>query len=118
MRRPTRRLLFRVAIHACHVPHPDFIGKPLPYVLTRRQLVECQAYYQLEPWGPERDSWHAAQITTAIMQPWTKRRLRVEDFLLKFGPTAKTKPKSLSEKLKLVAIGLKAQIVKRGERNG
>lgn len=64
------------------------------------------AYYQLEPWGPERDSWHAAQITTAIFQVWTKRRLRIEANLLKFGESSK--PKSLVNKLRGIAMALGA----------
>lgn len=110
MRRPTRRFLFRLATHVYGVAHPDFI----PDRLTRRQLAECQAYYQLEPWGPERDSWHAAQIATAVQQPWSKRRIKIETQVLKFGPSHTKKPKSLAYKLKMVAIGIHARMVDRG----
>lgn len=79
----------------------------IPHKITPQMLVEAQAYHQLEPWGPERDSWHAALIAMACAQPWSKKRLKIKDFLLQFGP--KEKPKSLASKVRSVALRIGAK---------
>jgi hypothetical protein len=98
-----------VATHIYGVLTPEHI----PDQITQAQLAEAMAYYQLEPWGPERDSIHAAQITFTLNQLQTKRRLHLKDYILKFGPQHREKPKSLSEKLREVAYRIRAKIVER-----
>jgi hypothetical protein len=109
MRRPDRRFLHKLAIHVYGVGHPDFI----PHEITADQFVEMLAYYQIEPWGPDRDSFHAAQIAFTLNQLHTKRRLHLKDYILKFGPQYREKPKKLSEKLREVAYRIRAKIVER-----
>ena len=79
--------------------------------MTQRQLAEAMAYYRLEPWGPERDELHAAMICAETIRPWTKRKVKLEHFRLRFGPSAKTKPESLSSKLRSVAHAIGAKVV-------
>lgn len=110
MGRPTRRFLHRAAIHVYHVLHPDYI----PHKLTQRQMAEAMAYYQLEPWGPERDEIHAAMICHTVASQWSKRRITLDMFRLKFGPRSeKEKPQDLSDKLRSVAMAIGAKITKR-----
>lgn len=104
-----RRFLHRLAIHVYGVHSPELI----PHPITPQQLVEALAYNQLEPWGPERDGWHAAQIATACLQPWAKNRLNIKDYVLRFG--GKDKPKSLREKVKDLAVRLGARFKKKDE---
>lgn len=94
-----RRFLHRIAIHVYGVISPERI----PHRITPFELAEALAYYQLEPWGPERDTWHAAQIATACLQPWSKRRMRVKDQLLQFGKPDK-QASSLTEKVTGLAM--------------
>lgn len=101
MERPTRRMLWRLALK-CSEPHPDFLPP-----LSPLQLAEAMAFYQIEPWGPERDELHAAMICMAVASPWSKRRIRLDDFRLKFG-MAKPKPKSLDDKIRALAIAFGA----------
>lgn len=110
MDRPVRRFLFRVATHIYGVLTPEHI----PDAFTPRQLAEAMAYARIEPWGPDRDAWHAAGTAAAIAQQFTKKRLNIQDFVLKFGPK-KRDPKPLSEKLREVAYRINAKIVKKGK---
>lgn len=101
-------MLWRLALQ-CNKPHPDFLPP-----LTPQQLAEAQAFYRLEPWGPERDSWHAALIAMACMQPWSKKRLQIKDFVLQFG--MRDKPKNLRDKVRALAVSLGARFIKKGEK--
>jgi len=40
--------------------------------LTPRDLAELQAYYLVEPWGPERDDLRAAMNTLTLTGAWTE----------------------------------------------
>lgn len=95
-------MLWRLALK-CRKPHPDFLPP-----LSPLQFAEAMAFYLIEPWGPERDAWHAAQIVAASLQPFTKKRLRIKDFLLQFGKSEKPKPQSLDDKIRALAIAFGA----------
>lgn len=94
-------MLWRLALQ-CGKEHPKYL-RPL----SPQDLAEAQAFYRLEPWGPERDSWHAALIAMSCIQPWSKQRLQMRDFVLTFVP--KEKPKSLREKVRAVAMSIGAK---------
>lgn len=100
-------MLWRLALQ-CGKEHPKYLRPLSPH-----DLAEAQAFYQLEPWGPERDSWHAALIAMACTQPWSKKRLKITDFLLNFGQ--KQKPRNLAQKVKELALSIGARFIKKGE---
>ncbi len=77
--------------------------------------MEWIAYQSIEPHGPERDEIHAAMIASTVAQQWSKRRMRLDQFRLDFGPNAKerSKPKDLKQKLRSIAMALGAKIVER-----
>lgn len=106
MGRPMRRFLFRLAIHVYGKAHPDHI----PDKLTPRQLAESMAYARIEPWGPDRDAWHAAGISASIAQQFTKKKLKVKDFVLNFEPKRRDR-RSMSDKLKEVAYRIGSKMV-------
>jgi hypothetical protein len=63
----------------------------LLHELSWRQFLAWKAYDELEPIGGLRGDWHAASICTmlaniAAAQSGSKKRFRVADFLLEFGP--------------------------------
>jgi len=48
------------------------------------ELTEWKAYYHIEPFGQERDNWHAATIATVIANYSGKLRtpLHLDEFML------------------------------------
>jgi hypothetical protein len=36
--------------------------------MTAREFTDWAHYYALEPWGQERDNWHAAVIASAVVR--------------------------------------------------
>lgn len=44
--------------------------------LSYRELLEWMAYYELEPWGAERDDLRSGISTAAIVQMWAGKNAR------------------------------------------
>jgi len=63
-------------------------------------LTEWQAYYELEPFGPERADMNAAVISSTIAnvnRDSNSQAFSVEDFMPKFGETSSHKKQSVEE---------------------
>ncbi len=65
-------------------PHPDHLLAEL----SHRQFEEWVDYYNLEPWGAQRDDARTAQLTWAALQPHSKKKLSPEKFMPRFGEPA------------------------------
>lgn len=53
--------------------------------MTSAQYTEALAYYNLHPWGPERDNLHAGIITAAIINSTPRKNpktVKPSDFML------------------------------------
>ena len=71
--------------------------------VSGQQMAEWQAFYQLEPFGIERDSWHAALIAATIVnvnRDPKKEPMDIDSFLLKFDDDGGKPASDLEEKLK------------------
>lgn len=65
---------------------------------TAKQLFEWEAFAQLEPFTELREDYRNAAILHAIyMAAGGKKKLKVEDFLLKFGEQEPPRKKSAQE---------------------
>ena len=50
--------------------------------MSPEELTQWRAYYQLEPWGANRDNWHAAQLAMLVHNSgFSGKRATVNDFM-------------------------------------
>lgn len=72
-----------------------------------RELSEWMALLAVEPWGPYRADYHAAQASWASAAPWSKDA-RLGDFLPRWGEAAEEKELSPGDlRAALLALGAK-----------
>lgn len=74
--------------------------------MSSAEFTEWMAYYQLEPFGQERDNWHAAVIasTMANVMRTKGRGVDVDDFMLKTKPARKQTPQSIYQAFRAWAV--------------
>ena len=67
-----------------------------------RILREWHAYYAAEPWSEERADWRSAMIASVMVNLWSKKRARIEDYMPQFGKASRRQPtpQELLRKLK------------------
>jgi hypothetical protein len=72
---------------------------------TAREFAELCALWEIEPWGPERDAIHAAQIVKAIAEVLgaTRHARPIEDYAVRFGRARQT-PQDMRAALRLAAL--------------
>lgn len=87
--------------------------------LTAKQLVEWKQYNELEPFDEVRADIRAAQIVQALInvnRGRNQRAVTIKDVLLKFGEDVESRqPQSLDEKMRIMALILKAQALAASE---
>jgi len=79
--------------------------KGLLKTIDARELAEWQAYYNIEPFGEERDDLRAAMICCTlanINRGKNQPAYKLDDFLLRFDP----KPEQTTEQMKAILTGL------------
>jgi hypothetical protein len=71
---------------------------------SARDFAELCALWELEPWGPERDAIHAAQIVKTLAEALGGARLArpIEDYAVRFGAPRQT-PEDMRRALRLAA---------------
>ena len=79
-------------------------------MLSARQLDDWQRYYALEPWGEQRQDLRAAQMCVAALQPWTKKTLKIQDFVLKVTAGSRAPEEMDADRLKRKAMALNAMM--------
>lgn len=72
---------------------------------TARDFAELCALWELEPWGPERDAIHAAQVVKALAESLGGVRTArpIEDYAVRFGRARQT-PQDMRQALRLAAL--------------
>lgn len=53
----------------------------LSATMSAREFDQWKEYYQLEPFGQERDNWHMAKLATLYMQAHSKKKVTTDDFM-------------------------------------
>lgn len=65
MRQPARRFAYRLALAlGCRTLHELHTGERAP--MLAEDLVEWQAYHELEPWGETRMDWRFGQLCAQV----------------------------------------------------
>ncbi|MGW4641803.1 phage tail assembly protein T [Sphaerisporangium sp. NPDC004334] len=99
-RRPERRFAFRLASHLGMT-----VGRLLAEI-SSRELTEWMVYEKMTgPLGPVRGDYHAAQITTNLLNAnrgKNKRALRMEDVLLRWDASEPVAPEELYAKARRI----------------
>jgi len=79
------------------------LGKTVSQLLAEissKELTEWMAFYSVEPFGEERSDIRAAIIACTCAQIWSKKKLKVNDFMPKFGPKPEQSPDQMKSILK------------------
>lgn len=50
--------------------------------MSHAELVDWMAFYQIEPFGEQRDDMRAAQLTAAVLAPHSRKQQKAADFML------------------------------------
>ena len=58
--------------------------------IDSEEFTYWQAYNRLDPIGNERKDYHAALIAHTVASVHSKKKLKFDDFVLKFDPKKKT----------------------------
>lgn len=74
--------------------------------MTCEEFMRWQAYYTLDPFGGKRGDYQSASIANTLVNLHSKRRIPLEDSMLRFGPTQPRDP----EQIKKLAKGMFAAI--------
>ncbi len=78
--------------------------------IPHKLFMEWKFYYELEPFGPLRDNFHAALIATSIwqsnMEPRERNQIGVTDFM--YGDASEKEPLEPQE----IFVMLKAHLVR------
>ena len=105
-------LLYRLAVMAGEAD-TDALAKRI----TWAQLIEWEAYAQIEPFGAIRDNYHAGVVAKMIANVHKARsasghEFTYEDFLLKFDtPESQAAPRKQTEEEKRMWLLIIAQAV-------
>lgn len=78
--------------------------------ISSAQLAEWEAFYKLEPFGPEADNWNFANVIAQIANMFSGkkgRRKKAQDFILKIRSPVQSKQSSEQIKNLLIAISRK-----------
>ena len=52
--------------------------------MSSRELTEWMAYYRLEPFGDERADLRNALLCTVMVNLWSKKKAKIQDYMLDF----------------------------------
>lgn len=73
------------------------MGKTIDEIneLPFRELQRWARFWEVEPWGPARDNWHAARICMAVLLPHLRKgaKLNIKDFLFESRQDAQIRQK-------------------------
>lgn len=56
--------------------------RELEQTLSHAEYIEWRAFYGLDPWGEQRADQRAAQLTAAVLAPYSKGTPKPKSFLL------------------------------------
>jgi hypothetical protein len=75
------------------------------------ELSEWQAFYNLNPWGQERDDLRAGIIASTVANCMTdKSNWKPSDFMPKFGPPEPEPEPQTAEQMKQICIRMNAMM--------
>jgi hypothetical protein len=77
------------------------------------------AYYNIEPFGPEREDLRAGTIASPLLNIWLKKgskKTKASDWIMRFGPAEPSGPQD-PEKMKAFLKAFANRAEKRGKKN-
>jgi hypothetical protein len=90
--RPERRFYFRLALALGEIDVDGMLAR-----VGSRQVSEWIEYAKLEPFGEERADLRSAIVAATLVNLWSKKKAKAEDFMPKFGVEQPKEPQDLEE---------------------
>jgi hypothetical protein len=74
--------------------------------MSSAEFAEWMAYYQIEPFGQERDNWHAATLATLIAGSAGAKgeATKIESYMLRPRPQRRQSPQSIYQAFRAWAV--------------
>lgn len=51
--------------------------------MSSREFTDWQAFYQIDPFGAQRDNWHAAMLAMVVARALGSKDVALSDFMLR-----------------------------------
>jgi len=74
--------------------------------MSSSEFCEWQAYYNIDPFGSEREDLRAGAMTSPLINMWLKsgsKKTKASDWIMKFGERAEQAPDTIKNVFKALA---------------